>query len=50
MRMRRVVCKLCGHRGSCANKREVRARIRLVWLCQVCYEGILASTDLGTAD
>jgi hypothetical protein len=49
MRLRRVSCKLCGHRGSVAYKWEVRLPGKTVWICNSCYDLVVASADPGTA-
>ncbi len=50
MRAKRVVCKLCGGRGSIRYKVEVQLQGRRLFLCLRCFRGIKASPDPGTRD
>jgi len=48
MRLPRATCAICSNRGSVANKRVVTAGAITFYLCNRCFDGIIASADPGT--
>jgi hypothetical protein len=47
MRNPRVTCALCGHRGSCANKLNVKGTWGDGWLCLRCARDVCATLDVA---
>lgn len=48
MPSKRVRCQLCGHRRSINNKRVVRLKHAMCYICQDCMINVIASADLET--